>query len=69
MTEADTEQSSAAEDWPTFEVRYTFNPSGVGLDDGFEADEVVVFDAARGRLDQRWIAAKRGSYVAIEDTR
>lgn len=69
MTETDTEQSSAAEDWPTFGVRYTFNPSGVGLDDGFEADEVVVFDATRGRLDQRWIAAKRGSYVAIEDTR
>lgn len=69
MTETDTEQSSAGGDWPTFALRYTFNPSGVGLNDGFEVDEMVVFDATRGRLDQRWIAAKRGSYVAIENTR
>lgn len=69
MTETDAEQSSVVEDWPTFALRYTFNPSGVGLNGGFAADEVVVFDATRGCLDQRWIAAKRGSYVAIENTR
>lgn len=69
MTETDAEQSSTVGDWPTFALRYTFNPSGVGLTEGFEADEVVVFDATRGRLDRRWIAAKRGSYVAIENTR
>lgn len=69
MTETGTEASSAVDSWPTFALRYTFNPAGVGLRGTFEPDEVVVFDATRGRLDRRWIAAKRGSYVAIEETR
>ncbi len=69
MTEIDAEPSSAVDSWPTFALRYTFNPTGIGLDERFDPDEVVVFDATRGRLDQRWIAAKRGSYVAIENTR
>lgn len=69
MTEVDADRVPAVEDWPTFALRYTFNPGGVGLGDGFDSDEVVVFDATRGRLDDRWIAAERGSYVSVEETR
>ncbi|KYH25263.1 hypothetical protein HAPAU_26480 [Halalkalicoccus paucihalophilus] len=69
MTEIDSEGTPAVEDWPTFALRYTFNPGRIGLDRGFEADEVVVFDATRGRLNDRWIAAKRGSYVSVEEIR
>lgn len=69
MTEAGSEGASAVKDWPTFALRYTFNPSGIGLDTGFDPDEVVVFDATRGRPDSRWIAAKRDSYVSVEKTR
>lgn len=69
MAETDAEDCSAVGDWPTFALRYTFNPGGIGLSGAFDPDEVVVFDATRGRLEERWIAAKRGSYVAIEETR
>lgn len=69
MTETGSKQSSAVDRWPTFALRYTFNPAGIGLSETFAPDEVVVFDATRGSLDRRWIAAKRGSYVAIEETR
>lgn len=69
MSESDAEQPTAVEDWPTFALRYTFNPAGIGLNDPFDPDEVVVFDATRGRLDERWMAAKQGSYVAVEDVR
>jgi hypothetical protein len=69
MTETGGEQPSTVDSWPTFALRCTFNPAGVGLRAAFDPDEVVVFDATRGRPDRRWIAAKRGSYVAIEETR
>lgn len=69
MTEIGSERASAVRDWPTFALRYTFNPNGIGIDFGFDPDEVVVFDATRGRPDSRWIAAKRGSYVSVEETR
>lgn len=69
MSEVDADRTPAVEDWPTFALRYTFNPGGIGLDAGFDADEVVVFDATRGRLDDRWIAAKRGSYVSVQEIR
>lgn len=69
MTEASSERLSSIEDWPTFALRYTFNPAGIGLDHAFDPDEVVVFDATRRRLDDRWIAAERGSYVPVEEMR
>lgn len=69
MTETGVEQPSAVDNWPTFALRYTFNPAGIGLSERFDPDEVVVFDATHGRPDRRWIAAKRGSYVSIEETR
>lgn len=69
MSEADAGHVSTVEDWPTFALRYTFNPNGIGIDFGFDPDEVVVFDATRGRPDSRWVAAKRGSYVSVEEIR
>lgn len=69
MSEVGPEHASPAGDWPTFALRYTFNPSGVGIDFGFAPDEVVVFDATRGRPEERWIAAEHGSYVSVEETR
>lgn len=69
MSEADSEHASAVAEWPTFALRYTFDPAGVGIDFGFAPDEVVVFDATRGRPEDRWIAAERGSYVSVEETR
>lgn len=69
MTEAGSEGTPAVEDWPTFALRYTFNPAKIGLEGPFEPDEVVVFDATRGRFDSRWIAAKRGAYVSVEKIR
>ncbi|MEM4781265.1 MAG: hypothetical protein QXG03_06880 [Halalkalicoccus sp.] len=59
----------SVEDWPTFALRYTFNPGGVGLDREFRSDEVIVFDATRGRPAERWIAAERDSYVSLEEVR
>lgn len=56
-------------DWPTFALRYTFNAGGIGLEGKFDPDEVVVFDATRGRPDSRWIAAKRDSYLSLEKIR
>lgn len=69
MSETHSEQRPATTDWPTFALRYTFNPAGVGLGRAFDPDEVVVFDATRGDLDDRWISAARGSYVAVEAIR
>ncbi|ADJ13705.1 hypothetical protein [Halalkalicoccus jeotgali] len=69
MTEIDSERASAVADWPTFALRYTFDPASVGLEGRFEPDEVVAFDATRGRPEDRWIAAQRGSYVSIEESR
>lgn len=63
------ERRSEIEDWPTFGLRYTFNPTGIGLDRTFDPDEVVLFDSTRARLGDRWIAADRGSYVPVEEMR
>lgn len=59
----------AVEDWPTFALRYTFNPGAIGLDREFASDEVIVFDATRGRPTQRWVAAERDSYLPLTDVR
>jgi hypothetical protein len=69
MSEGQSEQQQAVEDWPTFALRYTFNPSGIGIRCGFEPDEVVVFDATRGDLEDSWLSATRGSYLLVEETR
>lgn len=69
MTEIGSTRTSAVRDWPTFALRYTFDHGLIGLDEPFDADEVVVFDATRGRLDDRWIAAKRDAYVSVEEIR
>lgn len=69
MTEVDSERTPAVADWPTFALRYTFSPGQIGLDGRFAPDEVVVFDATRGRPDSRWISAERGSYVSVEEIR
>lgn len=54
--------------WPSFSLRYTFNPDDVDAPVEFAPDELVVFDPTRER-SQAWVAAARGSYVAIEDVR
>lgn len=69
MTDTRSGQPLAVRDWPTFALRYTFNPDGIGLSHRSDPDEVVVFDATRGRPGDRWIAAKRDSYVSIEKIR
>ncbi|WP_122088960.1 hypothetical protein [Halalkalicoccus subterraneus] len=69
MTDGRSRRPRSTDDWPTFAIRYTFNPGGVGLNGEFETDEVVVFDATRGRPNSRWIAAKRGSYVPLDEIR
>lgn len=69
MTDGRSKRSLPADDWPTFALRYTFNPGGIGLSEEFETDEVVVFDATRGRPDSRWIAARRDAYVSIDEIR
>lgn len=59
-----------ADCWPTFPLRYTFNPEGIDRDDGFAPDELVVFDPARtDGVDGAWLSARRESYVGIEDVR
>ena len=55
-------------DWPNFGIRYTFNPSGVGIRGTFKPDEVVCFDAIAGP-ERCWISAERGSFVSLEETR
>lgn len=69
MTDSRSRRAQSADDWPTFAIRYTFNHGGIGLEGEFETDEVVVFDATRGRPADRWIAAKRDAYVSIDEIR
>lgn len=60
---------SCTEDWPTFALRFTFNPKSV-REERFDPDELFVFDPDRLDVDDsHWIAAERGSYVPIEDVR
>lgn len=69
MSNTRSDQHSKSQDWPTFALRYTFNLEGIALEGLFDPDEVVVFDATRGRPDNRWIAAKSGSYLSLEKIR
>jgi hypothetical protein len=60
--------NESTDHWPSFSLRYTFNPEDI---DGpeFRPDDLVVFDARADKRSNAWIAAARGSYVAIEETR
>jgi hypothetical protein len=70
MSNAVRTRSDASADWPAFGLRYTFNPDDVVDCRPFAPDELVVFDPAEGdSASGSWIAAERGSYVSIEDTR
>lgn len=61
------EEESAA-NWPTFTLRYTFNPEELAAPAEFDPDELVVTDPGSGD-DGAWLSAGRGSYVDIKDAR
>lgn len=65
------ETDSATRDWPTYTLTCTFNPATANTDRPLEPDEVYVFDPTRTEDDgdTKWIAAKRGSYLSLEETR
>lgn len=69
MSDTRSDHRSKRGDWPTFALRYTFNPGGVGFEENFGPNEVVVFDPTRGQPDNRWIAAEAGSYVSFDEVR
>lgn len=68
MSKSELTRSESTDHWPSFSLRYTFNPEDI---DGpeFRPDDLVVFDATAGERSAAWISAARGSYVAIEETR
>jgi len=67
---ANVDEASCTKDWPTFALRYTFNPRRSVREERFDPDELFLFDPDRLDIDEsRWIAAKRGSYVDIENVR
>lgn len=67
---SETQEPMCADDWPTFPLRYTFNPEGVAGRERIDPDELVVFDPGRpGGIGDSWVTAERGSYVCIEDVR
>lgn len=65
-----TDETEAAVDgeWPHFTVKYAFGCQVPGIDEVFDADEVVLFDPTM-KGDSHWISAKKGSYVPLEETR
>lgn len=63
------EPVSPTEEWPTFAIRYTFNPEDLAGRDRIDPDELVVFDPRTPGIGTAWITAARGSYVSIEDAR
>lgn len=68
MSNSELVSAESTDHWPSFSLRYTFNPEDI---DGpeFRPDELVVFDASRTDGTDTWISAARDSYVAIEETR
>lgn len=62
-------EPSATGDWPTFSLRYTFNPDGVEGRGRIDPDDLVVFDPANDAIGEAWVIAARGAYVAVEDAR
>ena len=62
----------ACNDWPTFAIRYTYNPNGVGLDEREVMDtpeDVVLFDISASDVEKRWLSAGPESCVDIEEVR
>lgn len=63
-------ERSCTSDWPSFALRYTFNPDRSVRSESFDADELFVFDPTRiAESNAHWISAERGSYVSVEDVR
>ncbi|WP_254538903.1 hypothetical protein [Halomarina litorea] len=54
------------DEWPTYELDWTFNPRESTLP-SVAPDELVVFDP--NATSTRWVAAGRNSFVTIEDVR
>lgn len=69
MRERETASATEAVDWPVFSLRYTFNPESMAGREEFLPDELVVRERNQDEPRTRWLAAKRGSYVSIEDVR
>lgn len=69
MSRSESPTRSWNDDWPSFSLRYTFNPDGIGAPGRFDPDELVVRDPGQGSDTGAWLSAARGSYVAIEEVR
>lgn len=69
MSRSESPTRSRNDDWPTFSLRYTFDPAELDVPDRFAPDELVVRDPSGGADDGAWLSAARGSYVAIEEVR
>lgn len=68
MSNSELVPSESVDHWPSFSLRYTFNPDEIEGSE-FGPDELVVFDPTRHESDESWLAAARDSYMAIEETR
>lgn len=70
MNAGQSTSSQESQDWPTYELTYTFNPDAIGCEAAFEPDEVVIHDpASSGPGNGRWISAKRNAYLPVEELR
>lgn len=68
MSSQESIEEESAANWPTFSLRYTFNPEELEVPVAFDPDELVVFDPSTGG-DEAWLSADRGSYLDIQDAR
>lgn len=68
MSKSELAGTESTDRWPSFSLRYTFNPDDIDAPE-FRPDDLVVFDAGSPDSEEAWMAASRGSYVAIEETR
>lgn len=69
MSKPRVDERPTTDEWPSYDLEYTFNPNFDGIVADFEPDEVVVFDPRNGMTRGRWLSADRGSYVSVEDIR
>jgi len=68
MSEDGTYQTVTRSEWPSFTLKYTFNPKDIAPDATFEPNEAVMYDES-DRREGRWISAKYGSYISITEVR
>lgn len=68
MSDSELARAESTDHWPSFSLRYTFNPDDIEGPE-FRPDDLVVFDASQGDDTDTWIAASRDSYLPIEETR